>query len=140
MMTPAKDPKTQRLLNLWNAYTTASRAEPEFKSLVDQDQIQEIESQLMERGVFAPEHKLSAKQRAILLYIQRYYIEHGIAPTRTEVEENVPNPIDGSTPYITSTSVAAYNIDRLVEMGFLEKIPRVGRGLKIVQWIEDDLD
>jgi len=67
-----------------------------------------------------PNHKLSARQKAILSFIEKFLSQHGYPPTIREIGEAVG---------IASTSVVNYNLNKLVERGYLERQPKVSRGL-----------
>ncbi len=67
-----------------------------------------------------PNHKLSNRQKAILSFIEKFLNQHGYPPTIREIGEAVG---------IASTSVVNYNLNKLVERGYLEREPKVSRGL-----------
>lgn len=65
---------------------------------------------------------LSEKQRAILKVIQKYLNERGYPPTIRDI---------GSEVGITSTSVVNYNLNKLVEGGFITRSKDVSRGIRL---------
>lgn len=67
--------------------------------------------------------KLSERQRNILRFMQRYVTQTGYPPTIREI---------GEATGINSTSVVNYNLNKLVEAGYLERSDRVSRGLRLV--------
>jgi len=66
--------------------------------------------------------KLSARQKAILEFIQKFLTENGFPPTIREI---------GADVGISSTSVVNYNLNRLVERGCLTREKDVSRGLRL---------
>jgi repressor LexA len=68
--------------------------------------------------------KLSERQRNILRFMQRYIEKKGFPPTIRDI---------GLATSIPSTSVVNYNLNKLVEAGYLERDDRVSRGLRLVQ-------
>lgn len=68
-------------------------------------------------------NKLSTRQKKILDFIETFLRENGFPPTIREIGEAVN---------IASTSVVNYNLNKLVERGFLERAPEVSRGLRLV--------
>ncbi len=70
------------------------------------------------------EHKnLSKRQRNILAFIERFLDQRGYPPTIREIGEAVD---------IASTSVVNYNLNKLVDHGYIERVPEVSRGLRLV--------
>ena len=67
--------------------------------------------------------KLSERQRNILRYMARYMDREGYPPTIREI---------GEATEINSTSVVNYNLNKLVDAGYLERSGRVSRGLRLV--------
>jgi repressor LexA len=67
--------------------------------------------------------KLSERQRNILRFMQKYVNQTGYPPTIREI---------GEATGINSTSVVNYNLNKLVEAGYLERSDRVSRGLRLV--------
>lgn len=67
---------------------------------------------------------LSARQRKILKFIEIYSKEHGYPPTIREI---------GDATQTGSTSVVNYNLNKLVEEGFLIREQRVSRGVKLTK-------
>lgn len=68
-------------------------------------------------------NQLSERQRNILRFMDRYMQKNGYPPTIREIGENTN---------INSTSVVNYNLNKLVDAGYLERSDRVSRGLRIV--------
>ncbi|QPC84376.1 transcriptional repressor LexA [Phototrophicus methaneseepsis] len=67
--------------------------------------------------------KLSERQQKILRFMQNFMDEEGYPPTIREIGENTD---------INSTSVVNYNLNKLVEAGYLERTDKVSRGLRLV--------
>src|SRR5262245_44374545 len=67
-------------------------------------------------------NKLSERQRNMLRYIERYIQEHGYPPTIRQIGENTG---------INSTSVVNYNLNKLVQAGYLMRSQHVSRGLRL---------
>lgn len=67
--------------------------------------------------------RLSHRQREIMGFIESHIKKNGYPPNIREI---------GEATGISSTSVVNYNLIKLEERGFLERAPRVSRGLKIV--------
>lgn len=65
-------------------------------------------------------HTLSIRQKKILKFIESFLAEHGYPPTIRDIGEAVD---------IASTSVVNYNLNKLVERGYIERAPKVSRGL-----------
>ncbi|MBN1564154.1 MAG: hypothetical protein JXA10_09960, partial [Anaerolineae bacterium] len=70
---------------------------------------------------------LSARQKNILKFIESFISDHGYPPTIREIGEAVD---------IASTSVVNYNLNKLVDRGFIERAPKVSRGL----WLTVDTE
>ena len=68
--------------------------------------------------------KLSDRQRKILDYIQDFTLENGYPPSIREI---------GSAVGITSTSVVNYNLNRLVEEGYLDRDQNISRGIRLTE-------
>jgi len=68
-------------------------------------------------------HKLSDRQQKILKFMDTYFHAHGFPPTIREI---------GEATQINSTSVVNYNLNKLVDAGYLERSDRVSRGLRLV--------
>jgi repressor LexA len=68
--------------------------------------------------------KLSERQRNILRFIDRYIADHGFPPTIRDI---------GEATKIASTSVVNYNLNKLVQAGFLERSAATSRGLRLVK-------
>jgi len=62
--------------------------------------------------------KLTDRQRRILDYIQDFSTENGYPPSIRQI---------GASVGISSTSVVNYNLNRLVEEGFLDRDKNVSR-------------
>ncbi len=71
---------------------------------------------------------LSERQRNMLRYIQRYTQENGFPPTIRQIGENTG---------INSTSVVNYNLNKLVQAGYLNRSQHVSRGLRLTQEIPE---
>lgn len=67
---------------------------------------------------------LSSRQKKILSFIERFIGKNGYPPTIREIGEAVS---------IASTSVVNYNLNKLVDRGYLERSPEVSRGLRLVK-------
>jgi len=68
-------------------------------------------------------NRLSERQRNILRFMEGYLKKAGYPPTIREI---------GVATGINSTSVVNYNLNKLVEAGYLERADRVSRGLRLV--------
>lgn len=68
--------------------------------------------------------KLSERQTKILVFIEAFINENGYPPTIREIGEAVQ---------IGSTSVVNYNLNKLVNEGYLERSHKVSRGLQLVR-------
>ena len=66
--------------------------------------------------------QLHVNQRRIFNFIKRFMDRYSYGPTMREIMIGLD---------ITSTSVVDYHVNRLVEAGFLEKVPSISRGLRI---------
>jgi len=66
--------------------------------------------------------KLSDRQKRMLEFIQRFTTDSGYPPSIREI---------GEAADISSTSVVNYNLNRLVEEGFLSRDQNVSRGLRL---------
>lgn len=71
---------------------------------------------------------LSEKQRAILRVIQDWLQRRGYPPTIRDI---------GSAVGITSTSVVNYNLNKLVEGGFITRSKDVSRGIRLNSSLEE---
>lgn len=70
--------------------------------------------------------KLSTRQQNILRFIDRYINENGFPPTIRDI---------GEATDIASTSVVNYNLNKLVDAGFLERSAATSRGLRLIRTI-----
>ncbi len=70
-----------------------------------------------------PYNKLSKRQQAILQYVKQFIEKNGFPPTIREI---------GSQIGVASTSVVNYNLNKLVDAGYLERSDRVSRGIRLV--------
>ncbi|MEM6284608.1 MAG: transcriptional repressor LexA [Chloroflexota bacterium] len=70
-----------------------------------------------------PFDELSVRQRKILRYIDEYTVENGYPPTIREI---------GEATDTNSTSVVNYNLNKLVEEGYLDREQRVSRGVRLI--------
>ncbi len=68
---------------------------------------------------------LSTRQKKILDFIEKFINDHGYPPTIREIGEAVG---------IASTSVVNYNLNKLVERGYIEREPEVSRGLRLASF------
>lgn len=68
--------------------------------------------------------KLSERQRNILRFMDRYIHENSFPPTIREI---------GAATDIDSTSVVNYNLNKLVQAGFLQRAESKSRGLKLIR-------
>ena len=71
-------------------------------------------------------NKLSQRQQNILRFIDRYLVENGFPPTIRDI---------GEATEIASTSVVNYNLNKLVDAGFLERTAATSRGLRLIRAI-----
>ena len=67
--------------------------------------------------------KLRERQKRILEFIREYIDDHNYPPTIREI---------GMAAGISSTSVVNYNLERLEEMGMIERNREVSRGLRLI--------
>jgi repressor LexA len=68
--------------------------------------------------------KLSDRQRKMLDFIRMFGLENGYPPSIREI---------GAAVDISSTSVVNYNLNRLVEQGYLDRDQNVSRGLRLTE-------
>ena len=68
--------------------------------------------------------KLSKRQKEIMAFIRSFLLDHGFPPTIREI---------GNAVKISSTSVVNYNLNRLVERGYLRREKDVSRGLRLAE-------
>ena len=68
--------------------------------------------------------KLSERQRRMLEFIERFTVDSGYPPSIREIGKNVG---------ISSTSVVNYNLNRLVEEGYLTRDQNVSRGIRMTK-------
>ncbi len=66
---------------------------------------------------------LSDRQRRMLRYIRAYIRRHGFAPSVRDLAASCD----------TSTSVIAYNLERLEARGIIRRAPRIARGIVLVE-------
>lgn len=71
-------------------------------------------------------HQLSARQQHMLRFMTAFVRENGYPPSIREI---------GDECRIGSTSVVNYNLNKLVDAGYIERSGRVSRGLRIVRSI-----
>lgn len=74
-------------------------------------------------------NKLSKRQKHILQFMEHYVERHGFPPTIREI---------GQATDINSTSVVNYNLNKLVQAGYLARSGRVSRGIRLVRPIPDE--
>lgn len=67
--------------------------------------------------------KLSERQQNILKFMFDYVQDNGFPPTIREI---------GEATDINSTSVVNYNLNKLVDAGYLDRSDRVSRGLRLI--------
>ncbi|NOZ50112.1 MAG: repressor LexA [Chloroflexi bacterium] len=70
--------------------------------------------------------KLRPRQQRILEFIQEYLDEYDYPPTIREI---------GKAAGISSTSVVNYNLEKLTEMGLIQRNREVSRGLRLVGYL-----
>jgi repressor LexA len=68
--------------------------------------------------------KLTDRQRRMLDYIQHFTVESGYPPSIRQI---------GKAVGISSTSVVNYNLNRLVEEGYLDRDQNVSRGIRLTE-------
>jgi repressor LexA len=68
--------------------------------------------------------KLSERQRNMLDFIQRFSTQNGYPPSIREIGKDVG---------ISSTSVVNYNLNRLVDEGYLDRDKNVSRGIRMTE-------
>lgn len=73
---------------------------------------------------------LSERQIKILQVLERFQLKAGYPPTIREICEKTD---------ISSTSVVNYYLDRLEEMGYIERDTHVSRGIRLVRPLEEVL-
>src|SRR5689334_21783338 len=73
-------------------------------------------------------NKLSERQRNMLKYIEKYVTDHGFPPTIRQI---------GEATGINSTSVVNYNLNKLVQAGYLSRSSHVSRGLRLTTQISE---
>lgn len=69
------------------------------------------------------EPRLNERQKRLLSFLQRFTDEKGYPPTIREIAHSLD---------FSSTSVVAYNLDRLAHLGLLERNSHISRGIKLV--------
>jgi repressor LexA len=74
-------------------------------------------------------NKLSERQRNMLRYIEKYVADNGFPPTIRQI---------GEATGINSTSVVNYNLNKLVQAGYLSRSSHVSRGLRLTTAIPGD--
>ena len=75
---------------------------------------------------------LNEKHKRVLDVLERYYDQYGYPPSIREM---------CSEANISSTSVANYYLDRLEELGYIERDRQVARGIRVVKsYAEEPLD
>ncbi|PJF45091.1 MAG: repressor LexA [Phototrophicales bacterium] len=72
--------------------------------------------------------KLSERQKKILQFIEKTYLETGFPPTIREIGEAVN---------IGSTSVVNYNLNKLEQAGYIKRERNVSRGLRLIRTYKD---
>ncbi len=66
--------------------------------------------------------KLSARQENMLDFITNFISQHSYPPTIREI---------GKACHITSTSVVNYNLNKLENEGYINRMMRVSRGIQL---------
>jgi repressor LexA len=74
------------------------------------------------RDVVMAKRALSERQRRILDYLQDFTVKSGYPPSIRQI---------GKAVGISSTSVVNYNLNRLVEEGYLDRDQKVSRGIRL---------
>ncbi|MBE2183556.1 MAG: repressor LexA [Anaerolineae bacterium] len=69
-------------------------------------------------------NKISEKQRNILRFMETFIDQKGYPPTIRQIGEAVG---------IDSTSVVNYNLNKLVQAGYLERTGRTSRGIRLIK-------
>ena len=69
-------------------------------------------------------HRLSKRQQSMLRFMQRYTHDRGFPPSIREIGEECD---------IGSTSVVNYNLNKLVDAGYIQRSGKVSRGLRIIR-------
>ena len=69
-------------------------------------------------------NQLSARQQHMMRFMTAYVRDNGFPPSIREIGEEC---------HIGSTSVVNYNLNKLVQAGFIERLGKVSRGLRIVR-------
>lgn len=75
--------------------------------------------------------KLSERQQRMLDFIQKFNSENGYPPSIREI---------GKAVGISSTSVVNYNLNRLVDEGFLDRDQNVSRGIRLTEKLTGTVD
>ncbi len=71
-------------------------------------------------------NQLSARQQHMMRFMTAYVRDNGFPPSIREIGEEC---------HIGSTSVVNYNLNKLVDAGYIERLGKVSRGLRIVRSI-----
>jgi len=72
--------------------------------------------------------KLSKRQQGILRFMEAYLAGKGFPPTIREI---------GEATGINSTSVVNYNLNKLVQAGYLERTERMSRAMRLVRSVPE---
>ncbi|MFQ5924096.1 MAG: transcriptional repressor LexA [Anaerolineales bacterium] len=75
--------------------------------------------------------KLSDRQRKMLDFIRIFGLQNGYPPSIREI---------GGAVDISSTSVVNYNLNRLVEQGYLDRDQNVSRGLRLTEKLSSQVN
>src|SRR3990172_12423739 len=75
-----------------------------------------------------PKGKLSERQKKMLDFIQKFGQQSGYPPSIREI---------GKAVGISSPSVVNYNLNRLVDEGFLDRDQNVSRGLRLTDRLSE---
>lgn len=74
--------------------------------------------------------KLSERQHKMLDFIRKFSIQNGYPPSIREI---------GKAVEISSTSVVNYNLNRLVEHGYLDRDRNVSRGIRLTEKLAEQV-
>jgi repressor LexA len=67
--------------------------------------------------------KMPPRRQRILGFLQEFYLDNGIPPTVRDIQKACD---------ISSTSVVDYNLDKLEQSGYINRLPDVARGIEIL--------
>jgi SOS-response transcriptional repressor LexA len=75
-------------------------------------------------------NKHDSTDRKLLKYIFDYVIKNGMPPSSREIAVAFPNKVSGRP--VSTNTVHAW-IDRLVQLKWLKKLPKISRGISITE-------